>query len=81
MAESESRNTPAAAETRTCGRCHGRAIYWQSAIIPGDTLAPPGSNRAFAHSQPAWVCLDCGYLEPHERRTGSGHDDHHIWRP
>lgn len=66
---------------RPCSRCRGEAIYWETAIVPGDVFAPPGSNRAYAHAQPAWVCLECGALEPHERRTRSANDeDHHIWR-
>lgn len=67
-------------DTRGCSRCGGTAIYWKTAVIPGDTFAPPGSNRAFAHAQPAWICLDCGYLEPHERRVHAHEDDHHVWR-
>jgi hypothetical protein len=54
--------------TKDCERCGGRAFYWRTAIIPGDPLAPRGSNRAAAHSQPAWTCMNCGYIEPHDRR-------------
>jgi hypothetical protein len=66
--------------TKTCRRCRGRAIYWRTAIVPGDRLAPTSSNRAFAHPQPAWVCLDCGDLEPHDRRAHPS-TEHPIWRP
>lgn len=75
MPESESRTN-----ARECSRCGGTAMYWKTAIIPGDEFAPAGSNRAFAHAQPAWICLDCGHLEPHERRTRAHEDEHPIWR-
>jgi hypothetical protein len=55
--------------TKDCARCGGRAFYWQTAVIPGDPMAPPRSSRATPHQQPAWTCLTCGYIEPHERRT------------
>lgn len=55
--------------TKICSRCGGRAFYWRTAIVPGDPLAPRGSRRGEAHYQPAWQCLNCGYLEPQERRA------------
>jgi hypothetical protein len=69
-------------EQRMCSLCRGTAIFWRTAIIPGDAHAPRSSNRALAHAQPAWVCLECGHLEPHERRTREAqHVDQQIWRP
>jgi hypothetical protein len=62
-------NEPAAKE---CRRCGGRASYLPAATVPGDPMAPPRSHRASAHQQPAWTCLNCGYIEPHERRTRVG---------
>ena len=76
MAESDLRTNGA----KSCSRCCGKTIYWETAIVPGDVFAPPGSNRAYAHAQPAWVCLDCGFLEPHDRRTRPHDEDHHVWR-
>lgn len=77
MAEPDPQNNG----VRSCNRCRGKAIYWETAIVPGDVFAPPGSNRAYAHAQPAWVCMDCGFLEPHDRRTRQPQDDaHQIWR-
>jgi ribosomal protein L37E len=55
--------------TKVCGRCGGRAFYWRTALVPGDPEAPLGSRRGESHYQPAWTCLACGYLEPHERRS------------
>ena len=57
--------------TKDCARCGGRALYWQTAVVPGDPMAPPRSSRAIAHHQPAWTCLNCGFIEPHERRGSS----------
>lgn len=70
-----------ATATRSCNLCRGKAIYWRTAIIPGDAHAPRSSNRALAHSQPAWVCLECGHMEPHDRRERDAERDEHIWRP
>jgi hypothetical protein len=53
---------------KDCCRCGGRAFYWDAAIIPGDPLAPRGSHRGTAHYQPAWTCINCGHVEPQERR-------------
>jgi len=55
--------------SKTCPRCGGRAFYWNTAIVPGNPLAPRGSRGAAAHMQPAWQCLSCGHLEPEERRA------------
>ena len=56
-----------AAATRDCSRCGGRAFYWRSAFVAGDPRAPRGA-RASGRHQPAWTCMNCGYVEPHERR-------------
>ena len=56
-------------EKRTCALCGGHAFYWDTAVVPGDPGAPRGSRRGQPHVQPAWKCLDCGHLEPHERRA------------
>ena len=62
-------NDDATHTAKDCARCGGRAFYWRTAMIPGDPRAPRGSNRAAAHEQPAWTCMNCGYLEPHDRRA------------
>jgi hypothetical protein len=54
-----------AAATRDCSRCGGRAFYWRSAIVVGD---PQGHTGPGLRHQPAWTCMYCGYIEPHERR-------------
>jgi len=54
---------------RLCPRCGGNAFYWRTAIVAGTSHAPAGSNAAKAHQQPAWTCLSCGLIEPHERRA------------
>jgi len=59
--------------TKTCELCGGHAFYWHTAILPGDPDAPRGSRRRHPHFQPAWKCLDCGHLEPHERRIRVAH--------
>ncbi|MGE0591707.1 MAG: hypothetical protein AB7Q15_04145 [Vicinamibacterales bacterium] len=56
-------------ESKECVRCGGLAFYWPTAIVAGDPHAPAGSRRALSHHQPAWTCLNCGHIEPHERRT------------
>ena len=53
---------------KDCSRCGGRAVYWETAIVPGDPRAPRGSNRGTAHYQPAWTCINCGFVEPRDRR-------------
>jgi len=63
-------DAPASNEAnKECTRCGGRALYWPNSIIPGDPRAPRGSNRAVAHYQPAWTCVNCGFVEPRERRV------------
>jgi hypothetical protein len=54
-----------AGATRDCGRCGGRAFYWRSAIVLED---PHSRTPISARHQPAWTCMFCGYIEPHERR-------------
>jgi hypothetical protein len=68
MLESTNRQTP----VRVCLRCGGTPMFWRTALVPGDPWAPRASHRAFAHHQPAWVCMDCGSIEPHDRRARSG---------
>jgi len=53
---------------KICIRCGAAPIFWGTALVPGDPSAPRGSHRALAHHQPAWICADCGYVEPQERR-------------
>jgi ribosomal protein L37E len=55
--------------SKPCARCGGNAFYWRQAVVPGDPVAPRGSRRGESHYQPAWQCLNCGYLEPDERRS------------
>ena len=55
----------AAEVMRDCSRCGGRAFYWRSAVVAANPRLP----RSVSHRhQPAWTCLNCGYIEPHERR-------------
>jgi hypothetical protein len=68
---------PATDEVKDCCRCGGRAFFWKTAIVPGDPLAPRGSNRSTAHYQPAWTCINCGYIEPQERRARVSESDLH----
>ena len=63
----------AAEVMRDCSRCGGRAFYWRSAIVAANPQAARSRSRMARH-QPAWTCLNCGYLEPHERRE-SGTDE------
>jgi ribosomal protein S27AE len=53
---------------RLCSRCGGNAFFWRTAIVAGNPDAPRGSSVASTHHQPAWTCMNCGYIEPHERR-------------
>jgi hypothetical protein len=67
--------------TKDCPRCGGRALYWRNAIVPGDPLVPRGSSRAIAHPQPAWTCISCGHMDPHERRARANDDaPRPVWR-
>jgi hypothetical protein len=56
-------------EAKACERCGGRAVYRPTAIVPGNPLAPRGSRSAESHPQPAWQCIECGHLVPHDRRV------------
>ena len=56
-----------AAATKDCSRCGGRAFYWRSAFVAADPRAPRGTRVSGRH-QPAWTCMHCGYVEPHDRR-------------
>lgn len=58
----------AAEAMKDCSRCGGRAFYWRTAIVAANPHAPRPRNQSAAHHQPAWTCLNCGYIEPHERR-------------
>ena len=60
---------------KDCSRCGGRAVYVESALVPGDPAAPRGSHRGVAHQQPAWRCINCGHVEPQERRAKTVHHD------
>lgn len=66
-------------EARLCFRCGGRAFYWRTAVIPGDPYAPRGSNRAAPRYQPAWTCITCGNVEPHERRARPTDEGREPW--
>jgi hypothetical protein len=59
-----------AAATKDCARCGARAFYWRSAVVAGNPRSP-FSDRPGAVRQPAWTCMNCGYIEPHERRDDS----------
>ena len=56
-----------AGATKDCARCGARAFYWRTAVVATD-LQSPQSSQAAAHRQPAWTCMNCGYIERHERR-------------
>lgn len=58
----------AAAATKDCARCGARALYWRSAVVAGDPHSI-FSSRPGPVRQPAWTCMTCGYIEPHERRS------------
>lgn len=58
-----------AAAVKDCTRCGGRAFYWRSAFVAGDPQAARWRHGAGAHRQPAWSCMNCGHLEPYERRA------------
>jgi ribosomal protein L37E len=53
--------------TKDCARCGGRAFYWRTAIVAANPRGSSPSIQGF--HQPAWTCMHCGYLEPHERRA------------
>ncbi len=55
---------------KDCARCGGRAFYWRSAVVavnPREIRLSAAAGRR----QPAWTCLNCGYIEPHERRMAA----------
>lgn len=52
---------------KDCARCGARAFYWRSAIVARDPHFPTAQPN-LPHGQPAWTCMNCGYIEPHERR-------------
>jgi ribosomal protein L37E len=58
-----------AAATKDCSRCGARAFYWRSAFMAGNPRAASWRSGAAAHRQPAWTCMHCGFIEPHERRS------------
>jgi ribosomal protein S27AE len=60
---------------KTCMRCGGAPVFAHQTVVPGDPQAPRGSHRAVAHEQPAWVCSECGYVEPQERRRAAHRED------
>jgi predicted nucleic-acid-binding Zn-ribbon protein len=53
--------------TKDCSRCGGRAFYWRTAVVAGNRGAASLQIQAF--HQPAWTCMNCGYIEPHDRRA------------
>jgi hypothetical protein len=53
---------------KDCARCGGRAFYWRSAIVARDPRELEWSSQTGANRQPAWTCMNCGYIEPHDRR-------------
>jgi hypothetical protein len=58
----------AAAATKDCVRCGAPAFYWRSAVMAAPRRGPRWPSRAVAQRQPAWTCMNCGYIEPHDRR-------------
>jgi predicted nucleic-acid-binding Zn-ribbon protein len=56
--------------TKDCARCGARAFYWRTAIVAGDPYSPRW-NSPSSHRLPAWTCMNCGYIEPHERRSAA----------
>lgn len=58
----------AAGATKDCARCGARAFYWRSAVVAGDPQELQSRSDSAAHRQPAWTCMNCGYIERHERR-------------
>ena len=60
-----------AGATKDCARCGGRAFYWRSAIVAAAPQTSPFRGPLTGHRQPAWTCMNCGYIERHERRDGS----------
>jgi predicted nucleic-acid-binding Zn-ribbon protein len=53
---------------KDCARCGGRAFYWRTAVVAGDPQASQWRGNGAPRRQPAWTCMNCGYIEPHERR-------------
>jgi hypothetical protein len=58
-----------AGASKDCARCGARAFYWRTAVVAGDPQFPQLRDPV-AHRQPAWTCMNCGYIERHERRDG-----------
>jgi hypothetical protein len=59
-----------AGATKDCARCGARAFYWRSAVVAAHPSSPQAAGQGIAHRQPAWTCMNCGYIERHERRDG-----------
>jgi len=60
--------------TRDCTRCGGRAFFWRTAVVARDPHEPDWHLGRPAHHTPAWTCMNCGYIEPHERRRATAAD-------
>jgi hypothetical protein len=56
-----------AGATKDCVRCGARAFYWRSAVVAADHSSQSRSQGVI-HRQPAWTCMNCGYIERRERR-------------
>jgi len=57
-----------AGATKDCARCGARAFYWRSAVVASDPQSAQLVSRGVVPRQPAWTCMNCGYIERHERR-------------
>ena len=55
--------------TKDCARCGGPAFYWRTAVVAMDPAVNTRPPAAVALHQPAWTCMHCGFIEPHERRA------------
>jgi hypothetical protein len=63
----------AAHATKDCARCGARAFYWRTAIVARDPHSLTALEQP-SQRQPAWTCMHCGYIEPHERRDSRRRD-------
>jgi hypothetical protein len=53
---------------KDCSRCGARAFYWRTAIVARDPHSADAMQQP-SQRQPAWTCMNCGHIEPHERRA------------
>ena len=57
-----------AGASKDCARCGARAFYWRTAVVAADPQVP--RDQSVVIRQPAWTCMNCGYIERRERRDG-----------